>query len=334
MSLRVAVFSSKPYDRQSLISLSGAAQRHAFTFLEPRLDTTTAPLAVGHQAVCLFVNDVASAPVLEMLASSGIGMLALRCAGYNNVDLEAARRLRITIGRVPGYSPNAVAEHTVGLMLALNRKIHRAYTRVREHNFALDGLLGFDMHGRTAGVVGTGRIGLEVCKILRGFGCHVLAVDQFQNPEALQVGVQYTSTEDLFCESDIVTLHCPLTEQTHHLVDEEAINAMRPGVMLINTSRGGLLDTRAVLNALKSGRIGYLGLDVYEEEGPLFFEDRSANLMQDDVFARLLTFPNVLVTGHQAFFTREALSRIAEVTLENLSAFEQNGQVPEQNRVI
>ncbi len=331
--MRVAVFSTKPYDRQSLLEANTDEPRHEFTFFEPRLDSTTAPLAAGHQAVCLSVNDSAHAEVLVILAGHGVKMLALRCAGFNNVDLEAAARLGFSLGRVPGYSPNAVAEHTVGLMLALNRKIHRAFNRVREHNFTLDGLLGFDMHGRTAGVVGTGRIGAEVCKILLGFGCRVLAVDQYQNPDLLSRGVEYVELGRLLKESDVVTLHCPLTPETHHLIGTEAVEQMKPGVMLINTSRGGLLDTRAIVKALKSGRIGYLGLDVYEEEGDLFFEDRSATLMQDDVFARLLTFPNVLVTGHQAFFTREALSKIAEVTLENLGSFEKTGTIPAHNSV-
>jgi len=330
--MRVAVFSTKPYDRHSLLEAN--AQQHEFTFLEARLNATTVPLAQGHDAVCIFVNDAADAEVIGQLASQGVKMIALRCAGFNNVDLAAAENAGIKVGRVPGYSPYAVAEHTVGLMLALNRHIHRAYNRVREANFALEGLLGFDMRGRTVGVVGTGRIGAEVCKIVRGFSCRVLAMDQYVNQELVDLGVEYTDLGNLLRESDIVTLHCPLTPDTHHLIDRNALEKVKRGMMLINTSRGRLLDTRAVLHALKTGQIGYLGLDVYEEEGDLFFEDHSAKVLQDDVFARLLTFPNVLITGHQAFFTQEALARIAEVTHQNLTAFATTADIPQENRVI
>lgn len=333
--MRVAVFGTKPYDRDSLeeVLRRMGLQDMELHFLKPRLDAQTAPLAAGHEAVCIFVNDLADVAVLEQLAEMGVKMIALRCAGFNNVDLDAAMRLGFKIGRVPAYSPYAVAEHTIGMMLALNRKLHRAYNRVREGNFALHGLLGFDLHGRTVGVVGTGKIGQCVCRPLLGFGCRVLAFDMFESEEMKSIGVEYVPMHDLLSLSDIVTLHCPLTPETHHLINQRTLEIMKPGVMLINTSRGGLLNTAAVLDALKSGQIAHLGLDVYEEEGPLFFEDRSGTLLQDDVFARLLTFPNVLVTGHQAFFTQEALARIAEVTLTNLSTFAQSGTVPAENAV-
>ena len=248
-------------------------------------------------------------------------LVALRCAGFNNVHLQTARRLGITVVRVPAYSPNAVAEHTVGLILALNRKLPRAYNRVREGNFSLQGLLGFDLHGKTAGVVGTGQIGRQVAKILSGFDCRLLAHDVREDPQCLDNGVTYLPLDELFAEADIVSLHCPLLPDTMHLVNDAAIKSMKTGVMLINTSRGGLVDTRAVIRGLKSGKIGYLGLDVYEEEDDLFFEDLSASVIQDDTFMRLLTFPNVLITGHQAFFTSNALEEIARVTADNIAAY-------------
>lgn len=247
----------------------------------------------------------------------------MRCAGFNHVDLIAARDLRLTVARVPAYSPHAVAEHTVALMLSLNRKIHRAYARVREGNFALEGLLGFDLNGRTVGIIGTGKIGAVVARIMNGFGCRLLAYDPSPDEACRGLGVRYTSLTDLYEQSHIITLHCPLTPETHHLIDATALDRMRSGVMLINTGRGALIDTQAVIAALKSGKIGALGLDVYEEEADLFFEDLSNRVIQDDLFSRLLTFPNVLITGHQGFFTQEAMARIAETTLDNLSDFEQ-----------
>lgn len=318
--MQVAVFSTKPYDRHFLEAANGDG--HALTFYEARLTRETTALAHGFPAICAFVNDTLDAAVVHALASGGSGLVALRSTGFNNVDLEAAAAAGLTVMRVPEYSPYAVAEHAVGLMLALNRKLPRAAARVREGNFSLDGLLGFDLHGRCAGVVGTGRIGAAVARILTGFGCRVLAHDRRENPACAALGVTYVDLPQLFREADIITLHCPLLPETWHLIDEAALDAMKPGVMLINTSRGGLLDTAAVIEALKSGQIGYLGLDVYEEEEQLFFQDLSGAVLQDDVFARLLTFPNVLITGHQAFFTREALTTIAEVTLANVSAFE------------
>lgn len=324
--MRVAVFSAKPYD-VTFLTAANRERGHDLQFLEARLLRATAGLAAGSPAVCPFVNDVVDAEVLTRLAAQGTRLVALRSAGYNNVDLAAAARFGVTVTRVPAYSPHAVAEHTITLILALNRKVHRAWARVREGNFSLDGLLGFDLAGRTAGVVGTGKIGVVVVRILAGFGCRVLAFDPMPSPECLALGASYVSLPELLAASDIVTLHCPLTPETRHLVDAAALERMKPGAMLINTGRGALVDTPAVVEALKSGRLGYLGLDVYEEEGPLFFEDRSWRVLQDDVFARLLTFPNVLVTGHQGFFTAEALTAIAETTLEAVTEFER-GQAP------
>ena len=321
--MKVAVFSAKQYDRASLDGVNGG--RHEIHYFEPHLDGATAPLARGHDAVCAFVNDRLDAAVLEALAADGVRLIALRCAGFNNVDLAAAQRLGIAVARVPAYSPHAVAEHTIALILALNRKLHRAYNRVREGNFALDGLLGFDLNGRTAGVVGTGKIGAVAARILHGFGCEVLAFDPYPDDGCRAIGVRYVPLEELLGTSDIITLHCPLTPQNHHLINVDALGRMKDGVMLINTSRGGLLDTRAVIEALKSGKIGHLGLDVYEEEGEMFFEDLSGTILRDDTFTRLLTFPNVIITGHQAFFTREALDNIASTTLGNITQFEETG---------
>ena len=321
--MNVAVFSSKQYDRVSLDEAN--AGRHQLRYLEPHLDGETAALARGHDAVCVFVNDRLDAAVLEALARDGIRLIALRCAGFNNVDIAAAERLGMMVVSVPAYSPHAVAEHTVALMLALNRKLHRAYNRVREGNFALEGLLGFDLNGRTAGVIGTGKIGAVVTRILHGFGCKVLAFDPWPNEECRSIGVKYVTLEELFSCSDIVTLHCPLMPENHHLINAAALAQMKPGVMLINTSRGGLLDTRAVIDALKSGKLGHVGLDVYEEEGEMFFEDLSSTILHDDIFTRLLTFPNVIITGHQGFFTREALANIAATTMDNISEFEATG---------
>jgi D-lactate dehydrogenase len=328
-AMKVAVFSAKPYDR-AFLSASGT--RHELTFLEARLSLETVVLAHGFPTVCAFVNDALDAPVLEGLARGGTRHVALRSAGFNHVDLAVARTLGLRVTRVPAYSPHAVAEHTVGLMLALNRKVHRAYARVREGNFALEGLLGFDLYGKTAGIVGTGKIGAVVARILHGFGCRILAHDVAPNPECADLGVEYRPLRDVFAESDVLTLHCPLNESTFHLVNADTLALMKPGAMLINSGRGALIDTRAVTAALKAGRLGHLGLDVYEEEGPLFFEDRSGRVIQDDVFARLLTFPNVLITGHQAFFTEEALTAIAQTTIANITAFEEGR--PLANEVV
>ncbi len=323
--MRVAVFSAKPYDRRFL---EAANTGHELVYFAAHLDRHTAPLAEGFRAVCAFVNDVLDEPALERLAEVGVGAGALRRPGYNHVDLAAAERLGLTVVRVPAYSPHAVAEHTVGLMLALNRQIHRAHARVREANFSLEGLLGFDLHGRTVGIVGTGKIGRVVARILGGFGCELLGYDPYPSEEAAALGLEYVDLDELYRRSDVITLHTPLTPDTYHLIGAAALAAMRDGVMIVNTSRGALVDTAAVIEALKEGKVGYLGLDVYEEEGDLFFEDLSNRVIQDDVFSRLLTFPNVLITGHQAFFTEEALRGIAATTIANLDAFaagEQSG---------
>jgi D-lactate dehydrogenase len=324
--MKVAVFSSKDYDRRFLDAANAAAgSTHALRYIETRLTAATAALAGDAEAVCVFVNDQLDRPTLEELARRGVRLAALRSAGFNHVDLVAARDLGITVARVPAYSPHAVAEHTVALMLALNRRIHRAYARVREGNFALDGLLGFDLRGRTVGIVGTGTIGIEVARIMRGFGCRVIGADPGQDPAFTALGGSYVEMRTLLAESDVITLHCPLTPKTHHLIDEHAVARMKRGVMLVNTSRGAVVDTRALIAGLKSGRIGHLALDVYEEEGDLFFENLSDQMIQDDVFARLLTFPNVLITGHQAFFTAEALTAIAETTIDNIGSFAATG---------
>jgi D-lactate dehydrogenase len=320
--MKIAIFSAKKYDREFLSAANGS--RHELRFFEPHLSEETAGLAAGFEAACVFVNDQVNAAVIATLRSLGVRLIALRCAGYNNVDLAAATKHGITVVRVPAYSPYAVAEHAIALMLALNRKVHRAYNRVREGNFALDGLVGFDMHGKTVGVIGTGQIGTVVAQILTGFGCPTLAFDPFPNATCRSVGVRYVELDELFAQSDIITLHCPLTPENKYIVSDPAIAKMKKGVMLINTSRGALLDTLAIIQGLKSGKIGYVGLDVYEEEERIFFEDRSGLILSDDVFARLLTFPNVIITGHQAFFTREALLNIAATTIDNITRFENN----------
>ncbi|WP_338243764.1 2-hydroxyacid dehydrogenase [Aurantiacibacter hainanensis] len=325
--MKVAVYSTKPYD-QTYLERANAAQdsSHELRFLEMRLSAETAALSGQCDAICAFVNDTLDREVLTYLKDCGIRLVALRCAGFNNVDLVAARDLDIAIARVPAYSPEAVAEHTIALILSLNRKIHKAYARVREGNFALDGLVGFDLKDRTIGIVGTGKIGNCVARIMRGFGCRVLGFDPHHSAEFVEAGAEYADLPDLFAQADIVSLHCPLTPATHHLVDAEAIATMKPGVMIINTGRGALVEARSLIRGLKSGKIGHVGLDVYEEEGDLFFENLSSTVIQDDVFARLLTFPNVLITGHQAFLTHEALSAIAETTIGNISQFAATGQ--------
>lgn len=323
----IALFSAKQYDRDAF-DAANADFGHAITYLENRLERGTAGLAAGASTVCVFVNDDVSAPVIEALAAGGTRCIALRCAGFNNVDLEAAERHGIMVVRVPGYSPNAVAEHTLALILSLNRRIHRAYNRVRDGNFSLDGLVGFDLAGKTAGVVGTGRIGMIVARLLWHLRCRVLAVDVRQDDHLLSLGVEYVDLDTLISQSDIITLNCPLTEETKYMIDETAIAKMRDGVMVVNTGRGPLIDTAAVIDGLKSGRIGSLALDVYEEEAELFFVDRSQEIIEDDTFARLLTFPNVLITAHQAFLTKEALSAIATTTLANVATVIAGEQTP------
>lgn len=318
--LKVAVFDSKPYTEKALRAAAG--DELALHFFGPRLGPDTASLASGFQVVCAFVNDTLSAEVLEQLADHGVKMIALRCAGYNNLDVEAARQEQITVARVPAYSPYAVAEHATALALALNRQTHRAYNRVREGNFSLNGLVGFDFHGRTAGIVGVGKIGQCLVRILRGFGMELLGYDKYPDEAfAEETGLRYVALDELLRESDLISLHAPLMPATYHMIDGEAIATMKEGVMLINTSRGALVDTAALIEGLKSGRIGAAGLDVYEEEAAYFFEDRSDEVITDDLLARLMTFNNVLVTSHQAFLTEEALANIAETTMANIGEF-------------
>ena len=319
--MRVAVFSVKPYDRASLTAAS-AGLPIEWDWFEPRLDRHTARLAEGATAINCFVNDQLDAAALDILAHQGVKLITLRCAGFNQVDLAAAARLALPVVRVPEYSPHAVAEHTIGLVLTLDRRLHKSYNRVREGNFSLEGLLGFDLFGQTVGVVGTGRIGRCVAEILLGFGCRVLAFDPTPEPELTRRGVSYAPLDELLAASDIVTLHCPLKPTTRHLIDAASLTRMKRGAMLINTSRGGLIDTPAVIEALKTGHLGHLGLDVYEEEADLFFDDHSNSIIQDDVFTRLLTFPNVVITAHQAFFTQNALDAISAQTIRNLVHFD------------
>lgn len=316
----VAVFSTKDYDERYLTE-ANRRYGHDLRFLEARLDPDSAVLAADCVAVCAFVSDDLGSDTVDRLADQGVRLIALRSSGFNHVDLAAAARRGLVVVRVPDYSPHAVAEHCVGLILSLNRKIHRAHNRVRENNFSLSGLLGFDLYGKTVGIVGTGKIGARFAEIIGGFGTHVIAADPQPNARCLELGVAYRSVEEVLAESDIVSLHCPLTPGTRHLINADSLTTMRDGVMLINTSRGALVDTDAVVDALKAGKVGYLGLDVYEEEADLFFEDLSEEILHDDTFSRLMTFPNVLITGHQAFFTIEALRGIAETTMMNIAEF-------------
>lgn len=319
--METAVYDSKPYDRHYLLKQDPAIRWH---FNEFRLATKTVETARGCEVVCVFVNDRLDAECLARLQEVGVRLVALRCAGFNNVDLNAAKACGIEVIRVPAYSPYAVAEHTVGLLLTLNRKIHRAFNRVREHNFSLNGLVGFDVRGKTIGIIGSGKIGRITAEIFKGFGTRVIAFDPYPSEEwAAKNGVEYVPLSDLFVESDIVSLHAPLTPETQHIVNAQSLGEMKKGSYLINTSRGKLVDTGALIEALKSGRLGGVALDVYEEEEGLFFEDRSGEVLMDDELSRLLTFPNVLVTSHQAFLTHEALSEIARVTCENIRLFEQ-----------
>ncbi|MEL7084884.1 MAG: 2-hydroxyacid dehydrogenase [Cyanobacteria bacterium P01_A01_bin.3] len=328
----VAFFSAKSYDRRSF-KAANAENTHTLTFLEPQLNPKTAVLAVGYPVVCAFVNDCADAKTLDILAAGGTRLLALRCAGFNTVDLKRAEELGIKVVRVPTYSPYAVAEHAAALILALNRKIFRAYNRVRDDNFSLEGLQGFDLYGQTVGIVGTGQIGMVFARIMQGFGCKLLGYDVYPNDrfETFE-NARYVSLAELYAQSDIISLHCPLLPDTYHLIDGEAIAQMKPGVMLINTSRGGLLDTPAAIKGIKSGQIGYLGIDVYEQEDGLFFQDLSDTIIQDDTFQLLQSFSNVAITAHQAFFTRNALEAIATTTLANISQFEAGE--PLKNEVV
>lgn len=329
---KIAVFSAKQFDRETF---NDAVNRESapltLTFFEVSLNEESAALVQGFDAICAFVNDDLNQNVLEIIKEAGIKVIALRCAGFNNVDIHYAAEAGIQVYRVPSYSPYSVAEHTVALILTLNRKTHRAFNRVREGNFNLDGLIGFDLHQKCAGIVGTGKIGGALAKILLGFGMKVLAHDPYQNEELKAAGVEYVELNDLLPRCDILSLHCPLTPENRYLINAKAIQSMKDGVMIINTSRGALIDTRALIHGLKSKKIGCVGLDVYEEEASLFFKDMSQQIIQDDIFMRLTTFPNVLVTGHQAFLTNEALNAIAETSINNLLAGLHGGN--NQNRV-
>jgi D-lactate dehydrogenase len=320
--MKVAVFDTHRFERPVFEAVNQRFD-HKLVFFEPRLNEETAPLAAEFPTVCAFVNDRLNENVLTQLRRLSVELIALRSAGFNHVDLPAADRLGLKVVRVPAYSPHAVAEHAVALILALNRKIHRAYFRVRDLNFSLDGLVGFDLYQKTVGIIGTGKIGTVMAQILGGFGCHVLAYDKIVSSELTDnYRVTYTSLEELYSLADIISLHVPLTPETRHIIDSNALSQMKSGVMLINTGRGALIETKALIESLKSGHIGYAGLDVYEEEENVFFQDLSDRVLQDDLLARLLTFPNVLITSHQAFLTREALTHIVETTLQNISEYE------------
>ena len=318
--MKVAVFSAKRYDREFL-NAANATAGHQLRYFDAPLDVESAVLATGYEAVCIFVNDAANADVLKVLAAGGTRLIALRCTGFNNVDLKTAADLGLKVVRVVTYSPYSVAEHAVSLLQAINRKIHRAYNRTRDSNFELDGLMGFDLHGKTVAVVGTGKIGCVFTKIMLGFGCEVIGYDKYPSETFLALGARYAEPGEIGAKADIISLHCPLTPETHHIVNAETLSRAKRGALLVNTSRGGLIDTEAAIEALKSGQLGGLALDVYEQEADLFFRDLSSTIIADDVFQRLLSFPNVIVTGHQAFFTQEAISTICETTINSVTHF-------------
>nr|CCA15367.1 Disomer specific 2hydroxyacid dehydrogenase putative [Albugo laibachii Nc14] len=330
--MRIAVFSAREHDVQSLTHEVKVSQiDDEFIFLSERLKLNTAILAQNCEGVLLFVSDSASAPILSKLHELGVRVIFLRCAGFDQVDLGAAKRLGLPVLRIPSYSPHAVAEHAVALLMSLNRHTHRAYNRTREFNFSLNALLGFDVHTKTIGVIGTGKIGFLFAQILRcGFGARVLAFDVKENEQAAAIGVEYHSLDNIFKEADIISLHCPLTPDTRHIIDQNAISKMKKGVIIINSSRGGLIDTRALVNGLKSKWIGGAGLDVFEGEEEYFYGDHSSEFIADDMLARLVTFPNVLITGHQAFFTKEALETIAKLTMENIKAYKEKEPLTNQ----
>ncbi|GAC22033.1 2-hydroxyacid dehydrogenase [Paraglaciecola arctica] len=329
--MKIAFFNTKQYDQEYFDRANqNAAQQIRYFSSHLNLESTS--LITDEKVVCAFINDNLNAEVLHKLKSKGIELIALRSAGFNHVDVACAKQLSLPVVRVPAYSPFAVAEHAVGLLLCLNRGIHRAHNRIREGDFSLRNLMGFDIHGKTVGIIGTGKIGQAFANIMLGFGCKVIAYDVVHNEQCIKSGVTYVSLDNLLSHADVISLHCPLTPETYHLINQEALAKMRDGVTIINTSRGKLVDTKAIINSLKNGKVGLLGLDVYEEEEALFFEDFSKKGIQDDVLARLTTFPNVIITSHQGFFTQEAMLNIAQTTLSNISQFEQNGSI--QNGVI
>jgi D-lactate dehydrogenase len=321
--MKITFFSTKPYDRE-FFNQCNKQYGYELEYYETHLGPHIVNVIEDSTAVCVFVNDRLNEEVIKVLAEKGVKIIALRCAGFNNVDLAAAKKYGLHVCRVPAYSPEAVAEHAVAMILTLNRKTNKAYNRVREQNFSLSGLLGFNIHQKTIGVVGTGNIGMAFSRIMRGFGCRIIAFDVFVNKELEALGVEYLPLAEVFRQSDIISLHCPLMESTHYMVNNETIQMMKQGVMLINTSRGALIDTKAAIAALKSQHIGYLGIDVYEQEDKLFFRDLSDDIIQDDTIQRLMSFPNVLVTAHQAFFTEEALQQIASITLDNILLLSEN----------
>ncbi len=327
--MKVAIFSTKSYDKEYLDNYNNEV--HQLSYFETALNVDTASLALGFDAVCVFVSDKVDRKTIEILAKNGVKLIDLRCAGFNNVDLEAAKEYQIKVLRVPAYSPQSVAEHAVALILTLNRKTHKAYNRVRESNFSLENLMGFNLYGKTVGVIGTGKIGSAFSKIMLGFGCKVLAYDIFENAVLKEKGIEYKSLDEILAVADIISLHCPLTPDTHHLFNKMAFDKIKKGAMLINTSRGGLINTSDAIDALKHGQLGYLGIDVYEQEENLFFKDLSGSLIQDDLIERLISFHNVLITPHQGFFTHEALTQIALTTMKNFTDFE-NG-LPLENEV-
>ena len=324
--MKIAVFSTKSYDKVYL-ERHKAKSKHTFTYFETDLNADTTNLTIGFEAVCVFVNDKVNKETLENLSKNGIKLIALQCAGFNNVDVKAAQEKNIKVVRVPAYSPEAVAEHAVAMILTLNRKTHKVYNRVRESNFSLENLTGFNLHGKTIGVIGTGQIGIAFCKIMLGFGCKVIAYDLKKSDKLISKGVDYQSIDEVLKNSDIISLHCPLTKETHHLFDKSAFSKMKDGVMLINTSRGALINTKDAIEALKKGKIGYFGIDVYEQEEHIFFKDLSESIIQDDLIQRLISFPNVLITPHQGFFTEEALTQIAVTTMKNITDFEEGKEL-------
>ncbi|MEJ2669411.1 MAG: 2-hydroxyacid dehydrogenase [Gammaproteobacteria bacterium] len=324
--MKIAFFNTKSYDRD-FFDRANLEYGHEIIYFQPHLNQHSIALISDETVLCAFINDCLDEAVLKALKDKGVKLIALRSAGYNHVDLKAAKTLELPIVRVPAYSPYAVAEHAVGLLLCLNRRIHRAFNRVREGDFSLHNLMGFDLHGKTIGVIGTGKIGQTFAKIMQGFGCRVIAYDIKPNQACVNLGVEYLSLQEVLTQASIISLHCPLTPDTYHMINDDSLATMQTGVTIINTSRGKLIDTKAIIAALKKGKIGLLGLDVYEEEEAVFFEDLSASVIQDDQLSRLLTFPNVIITSHQAFFTTEAMENIAQITLNNISEFEQDGRL-------
>lgn len=325
--MKIAVFSTQKYDREFL---SAVPTEHKFVFFEAQLNNDTVNLTQGFDGICIFVNDHADSEIISELKNNGIKVIALRCAGFNNVDVKAAEKAGIRVVRVPAYSPEAVAEHAVALIMTLNRKTHKAYLRIKENNFSLERLTGFNIYGKTVGVIGTGKIGKAFCKIMLGFGAKVIAYDKFEDDEAKKLGIKYVTFEEVLKNSDIISLHCPLTPETKYMIDWEAFANMKDGVMLINTSRGALINTKDAILALKRGKIGYLGIDVYEQEEHLFYKDLSENIIPDDTIARLMSFPNVMMTSHQGFFTKEALTEIAATTVGNIDCVAQGKPSPNE----